>query len=243
MQRTSIFLFCSAILLGLGVYGWATTSQPNSSLSSSTQESSESQPIFTFKEEEIQALTVKTLVSDLTVEKNPQPGKVGWQMTRPDRVAASDAAVAYLTDLLTTAKSDRTLSVKPDRKVEFGLDQPLATVEIQLANQQKQTLVLGKPNFNRTALYAIANPPQDANQDLAVLLVPTTFESAVTRSLAEWKQTQVKPSPSPTTSASPTVLPEISPTPAPEPTIVPTPEASPVPSPSPSPAGSPSPSP
>ncbi len=104
-------------------------------------------------------------------------------------VPASDASVAFLLNLLTTGKSDRTLVMTDPAKQrqEYGLDEPVATVEVKLKNQQTHRLILGKPDFNGTFLYAQSDPPADKSEDIEVLLVSPDFQNAVNRPLSEWK--------------------------------------------------------
>ncbi|MDB9484136.1 DUF4340 domain-containing protein, partial [Dolichospermum circinale CS-537/05] len=85
--------------------------------------------------------------------------------------------------------------VLPTELSEFGLDKPVATIDIKLKNQQSHQLILGKAEFNNRFLYAQA----DANQNLNLLLVSQDFFNAVNRDISEWKQrkekTNVKPLP------------------------------------------------
>ena len=115
-----------------------------------------------------------------------------WTMTAPKQTAASDASIAYLLSLMATGTSDPAIASTPDKQAEFGLDKPLATVEVKLLNQQTHRLVLGKPNFNRSRLYAQVNPGATAT-NLPVQLVAIEFDSAVTRPLAEWQSGPEKP--------------------------------------------------
>jgi hypothetical protein len=107
-------------------------------------------------------------------------------------VPASDASVTFLLNLLTTGKSDRTLVMTDPGKQrqEYGLEQPVATVEVKLNNQQSHRLILGKPDFNGTFLYAQADPPADQSEAIEVLLVSPDFQNAVNRPLSEWKSSE-----------------------------------------------------
>jgi hypothetical protein len=121
---------------------------------------------------------------------------------KPEQGLASEASVAYLASLIATAQrqpltpdaTETTLRVPVNRLAEFGLDQPLATIEVNLDNQTSHRMLLGKPNFNRSAIYAQVDPPATAAVDRRVVLVPTTFENAVNRPLNEWRD----PPPAPT---------------------------------------------
>ncbi|OUC15272.1 MAG: hypothetical protein B0A82_07945 [Alkalinema sp. CACIAM 70d] len=225
-QRSPLILLLVAALLGIGVY----VVEGRKSTPQATQTAG-NQPIFNFQEADIRAFTLKTLVNTLVFEKQGNQ----WQMLAPEKTPASEAAIAFLTNLLATSQSERSLPTAADRRAEFGLEPPLATVEVKLADQKVHTLVLGKSNFNRTALYAIVDPPTDPKAELTVLLVPTTFESAVTRPLAEWKASAPKASPSPSVSPSPSPSPSASPSPVSSTPASPAPAASTSPAPTPAP--------
>lgn len=150
----------------------------------------EKQQLFAFTEDQVQAFTVKTKQQTLSFQRSNDRT---WQMQTPTQAPADDASVAYLLNLLSTGTSDRTLTVSAKQQREFGLDQPSATVDVRLNNNETHQLILGKPNFNRSFLYAQADPSGDTNQDLKVLLVSMNFENAVNRPLTDW-QSKKKPS-------------------------------------------------
>ncbi|MFM8004154.1 MAG: DUF4340 domain-containing protein, partial [Dolichospermum sp.] len=104
-----------------------------------------------------------------------------WEIKSPISAPANDAIVSYLTDLLVNGKIARTVSVLPTELSEFGLDKPVATIDIKLKNQQSHQLILGKAEFNNRFLYAQA----DTNQNLNLLLVSQDFFNAVNRDISE----------------------------------------------------------
>lgn len=205
LQKAPLILLAIALLLGAFVYFYEVQGTPQREAAQAQAEQ-----LFAFKEAEVRSLTLTTPAQTLTFAKTPAArvspapkadGKAGtqpqgeplvWAMTAPDKTVASDASVAYLLNLLATGKRQQTLKVPPAQQAEFGFDKPLAIAEVKLANQQTHHLVLGKPNFNHSALYAQVDPPAQskatqAKADLAVVLVSTDFENAVNRPLAEWK--------------------------------------------------------
>jgi Domain of unknown function (DUF4340) len=240
-QKTPLILLFSALVLGGFVYFYELKKQPQQ-----TETQSESKPVFAFKEEDVQAFTVQTSKQTFSFEKIPatvpanQKGlttRAFWQMTAPEKTPADSGTVAFLLNLMATSQSDRTLPTPANRKSEFGLEPPFATVEVKLGSQTHR-LLLGKPNFNRSFLYALVDLPAKPTQNLDVLLVPIDFQNAVDRPISEWKQIKEKPKASPTSTASP--IPTTSPTSSPTPTAIP--NASPTPTNSPTPSNSPSPS-
>ena len=183
--QTPLVLLAIAGLLGAGVYWF----ESRKILLRPEAQGDTSQPIVAAPERDIEALTIKTLAQTLVLEKI---SSTGWMLRSPKPEGkASETSVAFLTNLL-VGKGDRLPAVAADRKAEFGLNQPLATIEIQLPNQQRQTLVLGNLNFNRTGRYAAVNPSVDPNANVSMLLVSPNFESAVTRTIGEWRSAPLK---------------------------------------------------
>ena len=245
LQRTTLVLLITATLLGSAVYFSETQRAQNQEATKTTKE-----PIFSFKEDQIQSVTI--YLDRETLEFERVSGQItkwrtNWRMKQPKEAPASDAAVAFLLSLLEQGKSDRSFFAPTNQRQEYGFDKPFATVKVQLNNKQTHRLVLGKPDFSRTFIYALADPPSQTPDQLKVLLVPIDFEYAVNRPLSEWQSkveqldtltpspTAESPKPSPTsqqTKPSPTSkIPQPSPTTnkaKPSPTT-----ASPKPSPSP----------
>ena len=192
--QAPLLLLAIAGLLGAGVY-WFESRKV--SLQPEAQGETR-QPIVSLPERDIEALTIKTVAQTIVLDRIPSTGPPGasptaaWMVRSPKpETQASETSVAFLTNLL-VSKGDRLPQVLSSRKAEFGLDQPLATIEVRLPKQQMQTIVLGKLNFDRTGLYAVVNPPVDPNAAFSVLLVSPSFESAVTRPVEEWRSAKLK---------------------------------------------------
>ncbi|MBD2336939.1 DUF4340 domain-containing protein [Calothrix sp. FACHB-156] len=146
------------------------------------------QQIFAFTADDVQSLTITTAKLSLALERNPQDSPPKWLIKSPVSEPANDAIVSYLMDLLVKGKSDRSLSIPANQKGDFGLDNPQATINITLKNQQSHQLLLGATNFNRRLLYVQADPSIKPDGNIDVLLVSTDFENAVNRDISEWKQ-------------------------------------------------------
>jgi hypothetical protein len=191
LQRTTLILLASALLLGGFVYVSEIQRTHEQEAAKTTK-----QPIFSFKEDQIQSLTID--INGETLEFERVTGqKPGWRMKTPKDTPASDASVSFLLNLLVEGKSDRSFSIQTNQLPEYGLDKPLAIVKVQLKNQETHRLILGKPDFNRSFLYAQVDPPPQTPQQLKVLLVPIDFEYAVKRPMSEWQSKQENPGSSP----------------------------------------------
>lgn len=242
IKSSTFLLMLTALLLG----GITLVTVQNSSQTPNPQTAqgetySQKTDLFAFTEQQVKTLSLVTPLRSLKFERNAA-GE--WQMIEPEKTPASDASIAFLLDLMASGTSDRTFTVPAAQREQYGFHQPFATIEVTLDNQETHRLIVGEYDFNRSSLYALADPASDANADLKISLISPSFENAMNRPLAEWKQAesekQTAPVPSPDAPS-----PEASPapdSPAPSPTASPDP-AAPSPVPSPSPADSPSASP
>ena len=184
LNRTPVVLLIVAVLLGGVVYLQQTIPPPVKS---------EAQLLFGFEEADVRSLNLKTLEQNLSFVKNAAPNPAIWQMTSPNQVRANDASVAYLLNAIAAANSAAPLTAPTAKQAEFGFDSPLATVELTLKDSKTHRLILGKPNFNRTSLYAQIDP--QPGSELKIFLVSLDFENAVNRPLSEWQQVATMPTP------------------------------------------------
>ena len=184
LNRTPVILLIVAVLLGGVVYLQQTIPPPVKS---------EAQLLFGFEEADVRSLNLKTLEQNLSFVKNAAPNPAIWQMTSPNQVRANDASVAYLLNAIASANSAAPLTAPTAKQAEFGFDSPLATVELTLKDSKTHRLILGKPNFNRTSLYAQIDP--QPGSELKIFLVSLDFENAVNRPLSEWQQVATMPTP------------------------------------------------
>ncbi|MEH2164012.1 MAG: DUF4340 domain-containing protein [Nostoc sp.] len=183
LPRTTLIL----ILLALGLGGFVYFSEIRGvAVREETKE--QKQKIFSFAEDDVQSLTVKTKKLTLNLERNHEFSNPKWLIKSPISRPANDAIVSYLMDLLVKGNSDQTLSTPAKELGQFALDQPPATINITLKNRQSHQLILGKSNFNGRFLYAQTYPTAKTDGNINVLLVSTDFANAVNRDLSEWQQ-------------------------------------------------------
>lgn len=125
--------------------------------------------------------------------------------------AANDATVTFLTNLLVTGErqplspddaSKNVLTIPANQRQNFGLTQPVATIDLRLKDGKTHRLLLGQANFNNTALYAEVDPPATPGPESKLVLVPNTFENAVKRPLSEWFPAPSTPTSQPTSQPS-----------------------------------------
>jgi hypothetical protein len=185
LQKTTWVLLIVALFLGGFVYFYEIVGTPQREAAKEAEKQ-----LFSFEEDEIQRVNIYIGEDSLKFERVSEP-EPGWQMTEPKDVPASDPSVAFLLNLLVEGKSDRTIpNVSPETLKEYGLDKPQAMVTVRLKNGETHEIILGKPDFNNSFLYAQIDPFSDKSQQSNVFLVPMDFEYAVNRPLSEWEQTK-----------------------------------------------------
>ena len=175
LQKSTWALLATALVLSGVVYVYDFESDREAT-------ETQRQQLFDFEEEDIQAVTLQKQIRFERSGKEPFP----WQM-QPQNVPANDAAVSFLLDLLVQGNSDRSFTISPNQKSEYGLEQPSARIQVELKNKEKHELILGNTNFDNQFIYAQVDPSSQ-NDQLTVNLVSINFQYAVDRELEEWKQ-------------------------------------------------------
>lgn len=197
IQRTTIIW----VLLALGLGGFVYYFEFNKPVQEEVVRQKQQQ-LFDFEEQHVQSVQVQIKDQTLLFERQAETDSSKWMMRSPESAPASEAAVVFLLSKLVNAKSDRAFTVSAAQLSEYGLDEPMATVEITLDNGKTHQLRLGNKDFTNSQLYGLVdakinNNSADAEEvsseeliteeELKVVLVPADFEYAIDRPLSEWK--------------------------------------------------------
>lgn len=196
LQKTTLVLMLIALTLAIGVYFLEIqlANQPNSN-------QADQQKLFDFKESEIIGLNISKVIDNKPqvislVRGDPETRgdrKTSlWQIQQPDKSPANDAVVDFLVGLLVETRTKPPLVITDNQFIEYGLNLPLATIEIKLQTQQTFLLILGKQTFDKNSVYAVKEVSSNTNKNpqtspRQVFLVPLNFQNAVDRPLSEWK--------------------------------------------------------
>lgn len=181
LQKTTLILIISALILGTGVYLYETQGNAEQQ-----EEANTKRRIFGFTEQEINRVMIETESETLAFEKTGDLPNL-WEMQEPETTTANDAAVVYLLDLLSKSSYQSSFVTSAEELQDYGLDEPLATVTVELVNGETHRLILGEESFDGSSLYAQIDPQENSEQ-VEVFLVPTNFQNAVQRDLEEWKE-------------------------------------------------------
>jgi hypothetical protein len=225
LQKNTLVLLVAALLMGSGVliYERVRGSDPSPTGSATA----DTKPLFSFKEDDVQAFTITLPSQTLSFERNPQPNaNPKWQMKSPKVGPANDASVAFLLNLLATSPSQNRLEVDATQLKQFGLAPAQITVSVTLKNQQQHRLAIGTPTFDQAGIYGQVDAPAQPTPKVQVQILPLNFLNAVSRPPNEWEPAPVAPSPTPSLLTPPPSSPPTSPTPTPPATEVPNPTPS-----------------
>ena len=105
-----------------------------------------------------------------------------------EKTYANEAYVSFLLEQLVSGRSKKNLTGSLEKRKEYELNPPIATIEITMNNGEIHKLILGKSEFSGNYIYAQVNPPTPDTENQTVMLVSKNFEYAVDRSLEEWQQ-------------------------------------------------------
>lgn len=180
IQRTTWGLLITSIILGVVVYYYESQLQPQKETISQ-----QNKKLFEIQEKDIKTLTIKTSENILKFEKKTNENQP-WQMKEPKDKVANDAVISFLTNLLATSEVDRTFSVPKTQKKDYGLEQPLATINFELNNSQKHQIILGNAGFQEDLIYAQVDPKSQSGENITISLVPKSFQYALDRKPDEW---------------------------------------------------------
>ncbi len=147
------------------------------------------QQLFDFPAEAVEAIAIQRRDQEtLTFQRSPTELRT-WDMAKPVVGTANDPALSFLLNQLVSGQQQQAFTIQRRDRPEYGLLPPAATVTITVADRpQPHTLILGRPNFEEQLVYALVDPPQEADAELEVVLVPIDLQYAVERELNEWLQ-------------------------------------------------------
>jgi hypothetical protein len=152
IKKPTLILLLVAIALGVGVYYFDYKRSENAKpIEDSTK------PAFS-----IQASDVKSLTLSRPARPGEPPIQIElqggvWQIVQPFQTEADQPSVQGIVTGLANARIAQTESGSPDRLKAFGLDAPEVSVEFQLQNGSKHSLLLGNKDFTGVSSYGIVD--------------------------------------------------------------------------------------
>lgn len=184
LQRSTVILAASALLLG----GIVLITETRQSQRPTVSQEAEASPVYPFEEGDVVGLQIETPGQAVTFERDDAGA---WQMIQPEAHPAEEAAIAFLLSRLTTDGLVQTITLDAAKQADFGLDIPLATVDITLADGTTHTLALGNTDFSGQSHYALIDPEKiplsEEAGEVPAAIVAMDVRNGVDRPLEEWK--------------------------------------------------------
>ncbi len=188
LKTSTWFLLFLAISLG----GWVYFYEIRLENQRITQQSQENK-FFDFDLKNIQYITIIRPAETspewqlLKLTKNQDISNSSWQIEQPQTAPVNEGVISFLLNLIEQDTIKEKLLVTHKQLSQYGLDRPVATITIQLNNQQTYTILLGKETINSQLIYAQINPSKKESSPIEVLLVSKNWHYAVIRELKQWR--------------------------------------------------------
>jgi hypothetical protein len=172
IKKTTLFILLCAIALGAGVYyfDWKKGNEPKLAADAS-------KPAFSIQASDIASFTLAHpgQAGDSPIRFEKHAG--AWRILQPVETDADQSTAAGIVDQLAGARIAQTESGSADRRQAFGLDPAQTSVEFQLANGSKHTILIGNQDFTGESAYTIVDNGQ------SVSLLPELLATSVGKSL------------------------------------------------------------
>ena len=166
-KSTLIVLLC-AIALGAGVYyfDWIKGNEKK-------PDADASKPVFTsLQASDVTSLTISHPAQPALPPLKLEKQGADWRITQPVATEADQPTAAGLVDQIAFLRVSQTEPGSADRRKAYGLDPAQLSIEFQLANGAKHSILLGNADFTNDNVYAIVDGAQ--NVSLLPQLLTTT---------------------------------------------------------------------
>ncbi len=188
LKKSTWFLLFLAISLGGWVYFYEIKLEAQR-----IAQQKQAKKVFDFDLKNIQYITIVRPVETspewqlLKLTNNQDISNSSWKIEQPQIALVNQGVISFLLNLIEKETIENKLLVTDEQLSQYGLDQPVATITIQLDNQQSYSILLGKETINSELIYAQINPVKKEALPTEVLLVSKNWHYAVIRELKEWQ--------------------------------------------------------
>jgi ribosomal protein L23 len=192
-QRSTLILAIAAIILAGGVYIFEIRGKARQEEIQAKQDQ-----IFDVSKDDIQSLTIQTEDKTLKIERvgeDETDAKSPWKLIEPVQSPANLARVDGVLNQLVTSQSNpsdpdsgvRSLTLSKSELSDYGLEDSKNIIDIQLKDNTKHRLILGKSDFTGNSIYAIADPPETFPEQVSILVISEGAIDAISPPLEEWQ--------------------------------------------------------
>jgi predicted nucleic acid-binding Zn-ribbon protein len=177
MKRSTLILIL--IALGLGLYVYFVEIKRGKPRD---EKADETKPAFTFKREDITAISITRQGQTTTLENR----NGNWVITKPINGPADQSTVDTIVSGIVDAREERTINASKQDIKSFGLENPSVVLEVKLRDGKQHKIRLGNKDFSDMNVYAQLNDNQNS-----VALVSSTLLTNADKPLNELRDRSV----------------------------------------------------
>jgi hypothetical protein len=180
IKKTTLLVLVCAAALGAGVYyfDWKKGDEAKPA-------ADPSKPAFSIQASDIVSFTIAHPAQSAEPPFRFERRGGTWRIVQPIETDADQSAAEGIVDQLAAARVSQTESGSADRRKAFGLDPPQTSVEFQLANGSKHTILIGDKDFTGDSAYTVVDNGQ------SVSLLPQLLATSAMKSLDDLRDRSV----------------------------------------------------
>jgi hypothetical protein len=172
-KPTLIVLLCALVLGGLVYYfDWKKGNEEKPAFNAS-------KPAFSIQASDIASITLTHPAEHNTPAIHLQKSGDTWNIVQPIETEADQPTVDGIADQLASAFVSQTEPGTADRRKVYGLDPPQVSLEFQLRNGSKHTILIGGKDFAGDSAYTVVDGAQ------SVSLLPQSLATAAGKSVED----------------------------------------------------------
>jgi Domain of unknown function (DUF4340) len=180
IKKPTLILLLCAIVLGVGVYYFDWKRSQNEKPPVDT-----SKPAFSIDASNVSSFTLAhpAQAGDVPIRFEKRNGT--WRIVQPIDTQADQSTVDGIVDQLAEGHVAQTEPGTADRRKAYGLDPPQASLEFEVGNGAKHTLLIGNKDFSGDSVYTIIDGGQ------RVALLPASLSDGTEKPLQQLRDRSV----------------------------------------------------
>jgi hypothetical protein len=178
-RPTIVVLLCAIVLGGLVYYfDWKRGNEEKPAVNAS-------KPAFSIQASEIKSITLTHFAEPSTPSIRLEKTGDTWNILQPIETQADQPTVDGIADQLASAIVSQTEPGTADRRKVYGLDPPQVSLEFQLRNGSKHTILIGKKDFAGDSAYTIIDGAKN------VSLLPQLLATSAAKSVEDLRDRNI----------------------------------------------------